>query len=176
MLLDCAAFAPTNRLDLSAIHPDFVPLSFYKMFGYPTGVGALIARKKALGKLRRPWFAGGTITLASVQGEGWYHLAPGHTGFEDGTVDYLGLPAVRIGLEHIASAGIDSIHERVVALTSWLLGEMTSLRHTVGAPMVQVFGPDRHGVPRRDDRVLPARSRGRRYSTSTCSRAWRGAR
>ena len=76
-----------------------------------------------------------------MQGEGWYHLAPGHTGFEDGTVDYLGLPAVRIGLEHIAEAGIDAIHERVVALTSWLLGEMTSLRHTSGAPMVQVFGP-----------------------------------
>ncbi len=141
VLLDCAAFAPTNRLDLSSIHPDFVPLSFYKMFGYPTGVGALIARKEALGKLRRPWFAGGTITLASVQGEGWYHLAPGHTGFEDGTVDYLGLPAVRIGLEHIAEAGIDAIHERVVALTSWLLGEMTALRHTSGAPMVLVFGP-----------------------------------
>ena len=141
VLLDCAAFAPTNRLDLSAIRPDFVPLSFYKMFGYPTGVGALIARKQALGKLHRPWFAGGTITLASVQGEGWYHLAPGHTGFEDGTVDYLGLPAVRIGLEHIGEVGIDSIHERVVALTSWLLGEMTALRHSSGAPMVQVFGP-----------------------------------
>ena len=141
VLLDCAAFAPTNRLDLSVVHPDFVPLSFYKMFGYPTGVGALITRKKALAKLRRPWFAGGTITLASVQGEGWSHLAPGHTGFEDGTVDYLGLPAVRIGLEHIARAGIDSIHERVVALTSWLLGEMTALKHSSGAPMVLLFGP-----------------------------------
>lgn len=141
VLLDCAAFAPTNRLDLSAIHPDFVPLSFYKMFGYPTGVGALLARRTALEKLRRPWFAGGTITLASVQGDGWHHLAPGHTGFEDGTVDYLGLPAVRLGLEHIADAGIDAIHDRVVALTSWLLGEMTSLRHSSGAPMVRVFGP-----------------------------------
>ena len=101
VILDCAAFAPTNRLDLSAVKPDFVPLSFYKMFGYPTGIGALIARRDKLAKLRRPWFAGGTITLASVQGEGWYHLAPGHVGFEDGTVDYLGLPAVRIGLEHL---------------------------------------------------------------------------
>ena len=50
VLLDCAAFAPTNRLDLSAIKPDFVPLSFYKMFGYPTGVGACIARREALGE------------------------------------------------------------------------------------------------------------------------------
>lgn len=70
VLLDCAAFAPTNRLDLARVKPDFVPLSFYKIFGYPTGVGALIARYAALAKLRRPWFAGGTITITSVQGEG----------------------------------------------------------------------------------------------------------
>jgi len=66
VLLDGAAFAPSNRLDLSRWHPDFVPLSFYKMFGYPTGVGCLLARKAALPQLHRPWFAGGTITLILV--------------------------------------------------------------------------------------------------------------
>ncbi len=141
VLLDCAAFAPTNRLDLSRVTPDFVPLSFYKMFGYPTGLGALIARREALSKLRRPWFAGGTITLASVQGEGWYHLAPGHAGFEDGTVDYLGLPAVRIGLEHLDAVGVEHVHDRVTALTSWVLGAMAGLSHSNGAPMVRIFGP-----------------------------------
>ena len=55
VLLDGAAFVPTNRLDLSRWHPDFVPLSFYKMFGYPTGVGCLLARKAALTTLHRPW-------------------------------------------------------------------------------------------------------------------------
>ena len=142
VLLDSAAFAPTNRLDLSAVHPDFVPLSFYKMFGYPTGIGALIARRTALSKLQRPWFAGGTITLASVQDTGWHHLAPGHAGFEDGTVDYLGLPAVTIGLRHISQVGIGSIHDRVMALADWLLAEMTSLRHSNGAPMFRIFGPE----------------------------------
>ena len=69
VLLDAAAFVPTNRLDLGRWHPDYVTLSFYKMFGYPTGVGALIARRDALKKLHRPWFAGGTITWASVLAE-----------------------------------------------------------------------------------------------------------
>ncbi len=149
VLLDCAAFVPTNRLDLSVIKPDYVPLSFYKMFGYPTGAGALIARKQSLAKLVRPWFAGGTITLASVQGTGWYHLAPGSTGFEDGTVDYLGLPAVRLGLEHVARVGIDAIHDRVCALAEWLLEQMRTLTHTNGAPLFKVFGPntpDRRGA------------------------------
>ena len=67
-LLDAAAFVPTSKLDLSEVKPDFVPISFYKMFGYPTGLGALIARREALAKLHRPWFAGGTITVASVHG------------------------------------------------------------------------------------------------------------
>ncbi len=69
VLLDAAAFVPTNRLDLSVVQPDFTVLSFYKMFGYPTGVGALIARRDALERLRRPWFAGGTINVASVQAD-----------------------------------------------------------------------------------------------------------
>ncbi len=143
VLLDSAAFVPTNLLDLSRIKPDFVPVSFYKMFGYPTGVGALIVRHEALAKLKRPWFAGGTITLASVQGDGgWYRLAPGSAGFEDGTVDYLGLPAISIGLRHLERIGIDTVHERVSALASWLLGELTVLRHSNGAPLVRIFGPD----------------------------------
>jgi molybdenum cofactor sulfurtransferase len=141
VIVDCAAFAPTNRLDLSVFKPDFVPISFYKLFGYPTGVGALIARREALAKLRRPWFAGGTITVASVQDEGWYRLAPPPAGFEDGTVDYLGLPAVVIGLEHLRSIGIETIHTRVMALAGWLLEELAQLRHSGGAPMVRIFGP-----------------------------------
>jgi len=141
VLLDGAAFTPTNKLDLSHVKPDFVPLSFYKIFGYPTGVGALIARHDALAKLRRPWFAGGTITITSVQGEGWHSLIPGSAGFEDGTVNYLNLPAVEIGLRHIERIGIDAIHGRVMALTGWLLETMTALRHSNGAALVHLYGP-----------------------------------
>ena len=67
------------------------------MFGWPTGVGCLIARREALAKLERPWFSGGTIVAAFVQRE-WYQSAPGAAHFEDGTVNYLNLPAVEIGL------------------------------------------------------------------------------
>ena len=140
VLLDAAAFAPTNRLDLSVYKPDFVPLSFYKIFGYPTGLGALIARRDKLHKLQRPWFAGGTITVASVQGDKYY-LAEGHTAFEDGTVDYLNIPAVEIGLRHIEAMGIDLINERVRCLTGWLLDNITALKHSSGVPLVRVYGP-----------------------------------
>ncbi|MGD0611880.1 MAG: aminotransferase class V-fold PLP-dependent enzyme [Anaerolineales bacterium] len=140
VLLDAAAFAPTNRLDLSHWKPDFVPLSFYKMFGYPTGIGALIARREVLGKLRRPWFAGGTITVASVQGDKYY-LAEGPAAFEDGTLDYLNIPAVEIGLKHLEKIGIANIHARVHCLTGWLLDNLTALRHSNGAPLLHIYGP-----------------------------------
>ncbi|MBN2005525.1 MAG: aminotransferase class V-fold PLP-dependent enzyme [Anaerolineae bacterium] len=140
VLLDGAAFVPTNRLDLSRWKPDFVPLSFYKMFGYPTGVGCLLMRRPMLAKLRRPWFSGGTITVASVQGDKHYLLdAP--SSFEDGTVNYLSLPAVEIGLRHLEAVGMDAIHTRVMCLTGWLLDELQTLRHDNGARVIRVYGP-----------------------------------
>jgi molybdenum cofactor sulfurtransferase len=140
VLLDAAAFVPSNPLDLASLHPDFVPVSFYKMFGYPTGIGALIARRTALRKLHRPWFAGGTITVASVQGDKFY-LADGPTAFEDGTLDYLNIPAVEIGLKHIDSIGYPVIHKRVAALTGWLLTNLSAMKHSTGQPLVRIYGP-----------------------------------
>lgn len=140
VLLDAAAFVPTNRLDLAAVQPDFVTLSFYKIFGYPTGVGAMIVRRSALPKLKRPWFAGGTVNFASVQGQ-THVLSPNEAAFEDGTLNYLAIPAVEIGLRHIESIGIETIGERVRCLTGWLLEELLALRHGNGRAMVRIYGP-----------------------------------
>ena len=140
VLLDAAAFVPTNRLDLSRWKADFVPVSFYKMFGYPTGIGALIARRAVIKKLQRPWFAGGTITVASVQPERHY-LAEVPAAFEDGTLDYLNIPAVKIGLSHLESIGMDIIHERVRCLTGWLLDNLVEVKYSNGKPLVKIYGP-----------------------------------
>jgi selenocysteine lyase/cysteine desulfurase len=35
VLLDAAAYVPTAQLDLSAVKPDFVPVSWHKVFGDP---------------------------------------------------------------------------------------------------------------------------------------------
>lgn len=140
VLLDAAAYVPTNKLDLGAIKPDFVAMSFYKIFGYPTGAGCLIARRAALKKLRRPWFSGGTITVASVKGDRHY-MQLGPEAFEDGTPDYLSMPAIEIGLKHIAQIGYAAIHSRVESLTGWLLDKLSGLRHDNGLPAVRIYGP-----------------------------------
>jgi molybdenum cofactor sulfurtransferase len=148
VMLDAAAFVPTNRLDLSVVHPDYVALSFYKMFGWPTGIGCLLARRSALAKLERPWFSGGTIVAAFVQ-RPYYQSAPGAAHFEDGTVNYLNIPAVEIGLRYLSAIGIDTIHTRAGLLGSRLLDELGSLAHSDGALAATIYGPrswDRRGA------------------------------
>lgn len=146
VLLDAAAFTPTNRLDLSLVKPDFVTQSFYKVFGYPTGVGALLAKRATLQKLHRPWFAGGTITVASVQGDKYY-LSEGESAFEDGTLNYLTIPAVEIGLRHIESIGYALIHTRVMLLADYMLQGLLEMKHANGAPLARLYGP--HSVEQR---------------------------
>jgi molybdenum cofactor sulfurtransferase len=140
VLVDAASFVPTNFLDLSQVKPDFVSISFYKMFGYPTGVGCLLARSPALAAMKRPWFAGGTVSFATVGGRACI-LYVGEAGFEDGTLNYLAIPAVEAGLRHLRSVGIDTINTRVRCLTSWLLKRLVLLQHSNGHHMVRIYGP-----------------------------------
>ena len=65
-----------------------------------------------MSKLKRPWFAGGTVNFATVQGRA-HILAPREAGFEDGTLNYLSIPAVEIGLHHLERIGLETIHTRV---------------------------------------------------------------
>ncbi|MFG2970932.1 aminotransferase class V-fold PLP-dependent enzyme [Streptomyces sp. NPDC048288] len=142
VLLDAAAFAPANVLDLSRHHPDFTAVSWYKVFGHPTGVGSLIARRPALARLRRPWFSGGTVHAVSAQAE-WHVLAADEAAFEDGTVNFLSLPDVTAGLAWIDGIGMDRVHAHVTALTARLLTGLDALRHSDGSPLVRVYGTDR---------------------------------
>jgi selenocysteine lyase/cysteine desulfurase len=140
VLLDAAAFAPANKLDLSAVRPEFVSVSWYKVFGYPTGVGCLLFRRDALPRLRRPWFSGGTIWGVSVQG-GWHRLLDDEGAFEDGTVNFLSIPDVTVGIDWISGIGIDLIHQRVSMLTGSLLDSLGKLKHGNGAPLIRLYGP-----------------------------------
>ena len=54
VLLDAAKLAATSVLDLSVHRPDFVAVSFYKMFGYPTGLGAKANTSCASGRCLLP--------------------------------------------------------------------------------------------------------------------------
>ena len=81
-LLDAAALAPSSKISLRDTPADAIAVSFYKMFGFPTGVGGLIAKKSFLKELRRPWFAGGTVDVVQVPGTGFTMVQEVHEQFE----------------------------------------------------------------------------------------------
>lgn len=143
VLLDAAAFVPTNKLDLKEVKPDFVCVSFYKIFGFPTGIGCLLVRKDKFQKLQKPWFAGGTVNLVSVNSM-HHFLTANHERFEDGTLNYLDIPAVKIGLDYIEKIGIEKIYNRVSSLRKYLYETLNTLHHDNGVKLVQIFGPNDH--------------------------------
>jgi selenocysteine lyase/cysteine desulfurase len=163
VLLDCAAYLPSHPLSLQECPADYAVLSFYKLFGYPTGLGALVMRREAIDRLQRPWFAGGTVRYASVQAD-THRLQDGAEGFEDGTPDFLGIAALPAGFDLLAQVGMTRLQRRVAALTAELFGRLQSLRHGNGARRLRIYGPDSLG-PRggtlcfnlldRDGRVQP---------------------
>jgi selenocysteine lyase/cysteine desulfurase len=139
-LLDAAAVVPTAPLRLRDVRPDFVALSFYKMFGYPTGLGALIARREALERLERPWFAGGTVDFVSTHAR-LHALKAGAEAFEDGTPNFLAVSAVPAGFELMERVGMARLGYHVAGLTRTLLAGLAALRHADGAPLVRIHGP-----------------------------------
>lgn len=140
VLLDAAAFVPTSILDLSAVSPDFVSVSFYKIFGYPTGIGCLLVRKPIFHKLKKPWYAGGTITISAVR-YSTYFLKPDHERFEDGTVNYLDIPAITRGLQFMESIGMQRIARHIQQLSQLFLENISSLRHDNQQPLIRLYGP-----------------------------------
>jgi molybdenum cofactor sulfurtransferase len=140
VFLDAAAFAPTSVVDLSKHRPDYVAFSFYKMFGFPTGVGALLARHEALRKLRRPWFCGGTVRFVAAQpGVQLSHVTG--RAFEDGTLNFLDIAAIPLGLDFLEAIGMESVNRHVMGLTDRLLHDFEGMRHSSGSPMICVYGP-----------------------------------
>jgi selenocysteine lyase/cysteine desulfurase len=134
VMLDVAAFVPSHPLSLRDCPADFATLSFYKLFGYPTGLGALIARRDALARLRRPWFSGGTLVYASVAADR-HLLLPRHEGFEDGTANFLGIAALEAGFALLDEVQMSRLTAHVRELTGALLDELRAMPHVI------IYGP-----------------------------------
>jgi len=140
VLLDVAAFIPSHALSLRRCPADFAALSFYKLFGYPTGLGALVVRRDALARLRRPWFAGGTVMYASVAAAA-HLLRARHEGFEDGTPDFLNIAALDAGFDLLDEVGMPRLTAHVSELTREFVDDLRALRHANGTPLARIYGP-----------------------------------
>jgi len=150
VLLDAAAFAPTQPLDLSKFPADFTVVSFYKIFGFPTGLGALIVRVDAVDTLNKLFWGGGSVALATSKDN--FHVLKCRPSdrLEDGTVAFLDIILLNHGFNMIDRlGGMKRIQAHVACLTEWLYGKLSSLKHSNGKPIVRIFG--KHKEPQHRD-------------------------
>ncbi|KAE8842671.1 hypothetical protein P3342_003473 [Pyrenophora teres f. teres] len=148
-LLDAAALVSTTALDLSnhLSAPDFVALSFYKIFGFPD-LGALIVRK-AVGHVfdKRKYFGGGTTEMTTCIGDAWVVRKESslHARLEDGTIAFRSILVLKCAIKTHRNlfGGLEEVSKHTGWLAKVLDDRLTSLRHTNGMPVYHSYSsPD----------------------------------
>jgi selenocysteine lyase/cysteine desulfurase len=106
VLVDASSYLPNQVLSLkgAGIFPDYIAMSFYKIFGYPAGLGALLVRRSALEPMKKQWFSGGSIMIVSVGRDFYVPELNGHARYEDGTQPFMSIPLVFDGFDFITHA------------------------------------------------------------------------
>ena len=140
-LLDAAGFVTTSKLDLSLYKPDYISISFYKMFGFPTGLGALLVRNGCGDNLKKTYFGGGTVKVA-LPAENFH--APRDSlseRFEDGTINYLDVLALRHAFDTFneITEGIENVSQYTFLITKSLYLYLRDCRHGNGNPVAMVY-------------------------------------
>ncbi|KAN0060099.1 hypothetical protein ACQY0O_008072 [Thecaphora frezii] len=147
VLVDAASYlSSSQRLDLGSINydhaPDFVAFSFYKIFGFPTGLGGLLVRKSSAKALcNKPYYGGGTLDAVAPSSSWKKPRKDLAAAFEDGTVNLHAILALRHAFDYCSEAFGDWRERRsyVQALTSVLYRRLSGIRHGNGEPMVRIY-------------------------------------
>ncbi|XP_042695762.1 molybdenum cofactor sulfurase [Centrocercus urophasianus] len=141
VLLDAASYVSSSPLDLGVHQADFIPISFYKIFGFPTGLGALLVNNRIAPLLRKTYFGGGTAA-AYLAGEDFYFPKKSIAErFEDGTVSFLDIIALKHGFDVLEklTGGMEKIKQHTFALAHYTYTVLSTLKYANGAPVVRLY-------------------------------------
>ncbi|XP_037823018.1 molybdenum cofactor sulfurase isoform X1 [Lucilia sericata] len=147
IFLDSAAFAGSSYLNVGKYKPDFFCVSFYKLFGYPTGVGALIVSRRGQSVLRKQYYGGGTVNIAMTR-ENFHEKRVGFSShFEDGTLSFLTIANLLEGfntLERLIPARegkntMERISRYVYQLAKYGYEKLSILKHANGQPLIKFY-------------------------------------
>eukprot|EP00741_Cyanophora_paradoxa_P021282 tig00021348_g20542.t1 len=130
VLLDAAKYTATSLLDLTKYPSDFVAVSFYKVFGYPTGVGALVVRTELGGLLKKGYWGGGTINGALAGSRFQVFRQSLSERFEDGTTNFLSIMYLKNGFDRMVKLGMDRVQSHTAVLAMWTVQQLEALRHS----------------------------------------------
>ncbi|KAL0245934.1 hypothetical protein GEMRC1_007150 [Eukaryota sp. GEM-RC1] len=141
LLYDAASFVTSHHLDLGVEDsPSFVPISFYKMIGYPTGIGALIIKKSLIEDFSRDYFGGGSVVLALPEHDVFIRKGNHEERIEVGSISFIDILLLENGFTLREILGIGAIDKHTTSLTQWLVKQLRNLTHSNGEKMVVLYG------------------------------------
>uniref|UniRef100_A0A7N6B1H1 Molybdenum cofactor sulfurase n=1 Tax=Anabas testudineus TaxID=64144 RepID=A0A7N6B1H1_ANATE len=148
VLLDAASLVSCSPLNLQDCPADFIPISFYKMFGFPTGLGALLVRNNTAGILKKTYFGGGTAA-AYLSGEDYYV-------FEDGTISFLDIIALNHSFEALyrITGNVHNIQQHTFGLARYTYMLLSSLCHGNRRPVAQIYSEGQFESPSTQGAIL----------------------
>ena len=160
-LLDAASYLTTGRLSLNnaAASPDYICLSFYKIFGFPD-LGALIVNKTtgaaavlADTRLKRDriqgtYYGGGTVDMiinSSVKEEAWFAMKSAHQRYADTEVHAAVPPTDKNNVHEILEDGTLPLHliialEHAFRIQGELFGNGDHIRKHIASLMRRLYG------------------------------------
>ncbi|KAL6314879.1 hypothetical protein AAG906_029096 [Vitis piasezkii] len=143
----CLSFLPMfgNRgcwmVLIDAYPADFVVISFYKLFGYPTGLGALIVQVvKAAKLLKKTYFSGGTVAASIADIDFVKRRNDIEELFEDGTASFLSIASIRHGFKLLNTLTISAISRHTSLLSTYVRKQLLALRHDNGSGVCVLYG------------------------------------
>uniref|UniRef100_A0A804R8Y3 Molybdenum cofactor sulfurase n=1 Tax=Zea mays TaxID=4577 RepID=A0A804R8Y3_MAIZE len=142
VLIDAAKGCATEPPNLTLYPADFVVCSFYKIFGYPTGLGALIVKNEAASLLNKTYFSGGTVA-ASIADIDFVQKRKGiEQTLEDGTISFLSISSLRYGFKIIDILTISAIARHTASLATYVRNKMLELKHSNEKNVCIIYGQD----------------------------------
>ncbi|SJX63809.1 related to molybdenum cofactor sulfurase HxB protein [Sporisorium reilianum f. sp. reilianum] len=147
VMVDAASYlSSSQRFDLSQLGagetPDMVAFSFYKIFGYPTGLGGLLVKASAAPRLnRKTYFGGGTVDSILADTRWTKPRKDFEARLEDGTVNIHGILAVNTALDFYRQAfgPWDLCGGYVAGLRSNLVQAMRNMKHGNGNSVIRLY-------------------------------------
>ena len=156
VFIDAAAALSSSEIDLSKDSPHFLAVSFYKLFGFPTGIGALLVRNDTHHLLWKKYFGGGTVWSYTSRRDFHFRKDLVQDFFEEGTISYQSILALYHGFETLKSLGlsISRISSHIFSLVEYTYSQLRSLKHYNGAPVLEIYTSSPHLDPKTQGHIL----------------------
>ncbi|KAL0246059.1 hypothetical protein GEMRC1_007275 [Eukaryota sp. GEM-RC1] len=141
IVLDAASMVSCCCFDLNNHDfADFIPISFYKMFGYPTGLGALIAKKSSIGDVNPKYFGGGAVAAVLPNQDWEVRRSQDHSRLEFGTISFTDIISLTEGFNFMKNLGMANIAGHTMSLANYLADTLGEMKHSNGREMFHLYG------------------------------------